>query len=409
MRNDTQVISRYPPPMKWEDITQEIADLRETLEEIRHDLHRHPELGFEERRTQGVVREWLERHGFEPRASAGTGLVADLNPGGAGPTIALRADMDALHIQETTELEYRSVHDGVAHKCGHDGHTTILMGVAAILSKHRDELGGNVRLLFQPAEEGVRGGGAIVMVGEGALDGVDEAYGLHNWAGWADRELRIAAGPTMAQVHSFTIEVRGKGGHGSQPQLCRDPIVAASHLVGSLQTVVSRGLGYEGGAVVSVCSFNSGTANNIIPDKAELSGTIRTFSEEVGERVLERLHEVVRGTADTFGVKVDVDVEVGYPVLINDPGCVEVVSRVANDVAAINRVSSDDLPMAGGEDFAYFAEKCPSAFFFLSTKGEDGDPPGCHHPDYDFDDRLIPTGVEIFLRIVEDRLGGHGG
>jgi amidohydrolase len=390
--------------MNWDHIKNEINDLSETLIQIRHDLHRHPELGFEERRTQGVVRDWLERHGYEPRECAGTGLIADLNPGAGGTTIALRADMDALPIQEDIELAYRSVKPGVAHKCGHDGHTTVLMGAAAILSKHRGDLAGNVRLLFQPAEEGVRGGGAIVMVGEGALDGVDEAYGLHSWAGWAHRELRIAEGPMMAQVHSFTIEVRGKGGHGSQPQLCRDPIIAASHLVTSLQTVVSRGLGYEGGAVLSVCSFNAGTANNIIPDRAELSGTIRTFSEATSERVLERLHEVARGAASTFGVEVEVEVEVGYPVLLNDPRCVEVVRRVAAEVDAIDRVSSEDLPMAGGEDFAYFAQTCPSAFFFLSTMGDDGDPPGCHHPDFDFDDTLIPTGVEIFLRIVADRL-----
>ena len=391
--------------MNWDTILRDIQDLRETLVAVRHDLHKHPEMGFEERRTQGVVREWLERHGYEPRDSADTGLIADLNPGRGGKTIALRADMDALPILETTDLDYKSVNEGVAHKCGHDGHTTILMGVAAVLAKHRDQLDGNVRLLFQPAEEGVRGGGAIVMVREGGLEGVDEAYGLHNWAGWADRELRIAVGPMMAQVHSFTIEIRGKGGHGSQPQLCRDPIAAGSHLVSALQTVVSRGLGYEGGAVLSVCSFNAGTANNIIPDKAELSGTIRTFSKQVGDLVLERLQEITRGTAETFGVDVDVDIEVGYPVVLNDPGCVDVVTRVAAEVAAIDRVSSDDLPMAGGEDFAYFANECPSAFFFLSSTGEDGDPPACHHPDFDFDDDLIPTGVEMFVRIVADRIG----
>jgi len=394
--------------MNWDEILRDIENLRETLVEIRHDLHAHPELGFEEKRTQSVVREWLERYRLDPKESAGTGLIADLNPGASGPTIALRADMDALPIRERTDLPYRSVNDGVAHKCGHDGHTTILMGVAAILATRREELAGNVRLLFQPAEEGVRGGGAVVMVREGALDGVDEAYGLHNWAGWADRELRIADGPMMAQVHSFTIGVRGKGGHGSQPQLCRDPIVAASQLVSSLQTVVSRGLGYQGGAVLSVCSFNAGTANNIIPERAELTGTIRTFDEAVGELVLERMRQVAGGVAAAFGVEVDIDIEVGYPVLVNHPACADVVRRVAGEVAAIDRVSDEDLPMAGGEDFAYFAQTCPSAFFFLSTTHGGGDPPACHHPDFDFDDGLISTGVEVFVRIVADRLCGGG-
>ena len=390
--------------MNWDDVKHEIEALQERLVEIRHDLHRHPELGFEERRTQGVIREWLEAHGYSPRDSAQTGLVAELHPGGGGPTIALRADMDALPMDETTDLPYRSINEGRAHKCGHDGHMTILMGTAAVLGRYREAFGGNVRLLFQPAEEGVRGGGARVMVEAGALDGVDEVYGLHSWPGWPMGELRVAAGPMMAQVHSFDVEVRGKGGHGSQPQLCRDPIVAASHLVTSIQTVVSRGLGYEGGAVVSVCSFQAGTTHNVIPDSAALSGTIRTFDQATAERVLERLGEVARGTAESFGVEVGLDIADGYPVLVNDSGCAEVVARVGEQVMGEGAVSSRDLPMAGGEDFAYLAQRCPSAFFFLGAQLEGEDTPVCHHPDFDFDDELIPFGIELFLRIVADRL-----
>jgi amidohydrolase len=390
--------------MNWDDITRDIESLRERLVEIRHDLHRHPELGFEEQRTQGVVREWLEEHGYSPRVSAETGLVADLRPGGGGPTIALRADMDALPMDESTDLPYRSVNDGRAHTCGHDGHMTILMGTAAILARHRDALDGNVRLLFQPAEEGVRGGGARVMVADGALDGVDEVYGLHTWPGWPKGELRVTAGPMMARVHSFDLHVRGKGGHGSQPQICRDPIVAASHLVTSIQTVVSRGLGYEGGAVVSVCSFQAGTTHNVIPDTAELSGTIRTFDQPTADRVLERLREIARGASESFGVEVELEVVDGYPVLVNDPGCAEVVARVGEQVMGSGSVSSGDLPMAGGEDFAYLAERCPAAFFFLGAQLEGEDTPVCHHPDFDFDDELIPVGIELFLGIVADRL-----
>jgi amidohydrolase len=392
--------------MNWSDITRDIEALREDLIAIRHDLHRHPELGFEERRTQGVVREWLERHGYAPTDSAGTGLVADLKPGSSGPTIALRADMDALPMDETTDLPYRSTVPGCAHKCGHDGHTTILMGTAAVLARHRNTIGGNVRLLFQPAEEGVDGGGAQVMVREGALDDVDEVYGLHSWPGWPKGELRVAPGPVMAQVHTIDIVVRGTGGHGSQPQICRDPIVAACHLVTSLQTVVSRGLGYEGGAVLSICSFSAGTTHNVIPDDARLSGTIRTFTASTAERVLERLNEVLRGTASTFGVEVELEIDDGFPVLVNDPGCAEVVARVGEQVLGAGSVSSRDLPMAGGEDFAYYAQRCPSAFFFLGAKIEGEDTPTCHHPDFDFDDDLIPVGIEMFLRIVEDRLTG---
>ncbi|MEE4270732.1 MAG: M20 family metallopeptidase [Thermoanaerobaculales bacterium] len=391
--------------MEWNTIKADIAALQSELVEIRHDLHRHPELGFEEVRTQGVVRKWLARHGYEPKNCAGTGLVADLNPGAGGRTVALRADMDALPMPETTDLPYRSVHEGCAHKCGHDGHTTTLMGVAAVLARHRDAVPGNVRLLFQPAEEGVEGGGARVMINEGVLEGVAEVYGQHNWPAWPLGEMRVAAGPVMAQVHGFDITVRGVGGHGSMPQLCRDPIVAAASLVTAIQTVVSRGLGSDGGGVVSVCQLHAGTTHNVIPDTAELGGTIRSFSAQTTERILERLNEVVRGAAATFGVETELHVDEGFPVLNNDPGCVETVRRLGEEVLGSGKVSSDELPMAGGEDFAYFAEARPSAFFFLGAQLPGENTPTCHHPDFDFNDDLIPVGIELFLRIVEDRLG----
>lgn len=395
---------RYPFTMDLTDVQNDIDDLREELISIRHDLHRHPELGFEEERTQRIVRDWLERHGYHPWTTAGTGLVADLNPGATENTIALRADMDALPMDESTDLPYQSVNPGRSHKCGHDGHTTILMGTAAILAKQRERIKGNVRLIFQPAEEGVRGGGARVIVDEGGLDNVNEVYGLHSWPDWPKGQLRVAAGPMMAQVHAFFVKIKGKGGHGSQPQTCRDPIVAASHLVNSLQTVVSRGLGYEGGAVLSVCSIQAGTTHNVIPEDANLSGTIRTFDPEISDRVLKRLHEIAQGTAQTFGVGIAIDIEEGFPVLINDPICAEVVSRIGAEVMGAANVSSRELPMAGGEDFAYYAEKCPSAFFFLGAGRQGENTPGCHHPDFDFDDDLIPVGMELFLRIVGDRL-----
>ncbi len=307
-------------------------------------------------------------------------------------------------MNEKTDVAYRSVHEGRAHKCGHDGHTTILMGTAALLSKYRDEFDGNVRLIFQPAEEGVRGGGARVMVEEGALEGVDEAYGLHSWPAWPRGELRVTAGPVMAQVHSFDIVVRGKGGHGAQPQSCRDPIVAASHLVASMQTIVSRGLGADGGAVVSVCSFHAGTTHNVIPGSAMLQGTIRTYAEESTQRVLERFREIAAGTASTFAVEVELEIHEGYPVLFNDQGCSDVVARIGEQVFDKGKVSAKDLPMAGGEDFAYIAQSCPAAFFFLGAQIEGEDTPTCHHPDFDFDDELIPVGIEMFLRIAVDRL-----
>ncbi len=390
----------------WADLSSSVAALNAQLREIRHDIHRHPELGFEETRTQAKVRAWLTERGYSPTTCAETGLVADLHPErhGAGPTIALRADLDCLPMQEHTDLPYRSTHDGRAHKCGHDGHTTILMGVADLLARARDAIPLNVRLLFQPAEEGVRGGGAKVMVAEGALAEVTEVYGLHNWPGYTKGHVRVIAGPTMAQVKNFSVELVGVGGHASQPQRCRDPLVAGAHLVTALQTVVSRGLGYEGGAVVSVTVFSAGDTVNIIPERARLQGTIRSFSAETTARVLERMRELVSGTGAAFGVDATLELDAGYPVLINDADCAAVVHRVAERLVGAERVSDAGLPMAGSEDFAYFAQQAPAAYFFLGAGREGEQTPGCHHPDFDFDDDLLPLGIEMFLGIVRDRV-----
>ena len=364
------------------------------LRDLRHDLHRHPEL-----------RAWLAARGYQPRPSAGTGLIADLRPDhlGQAPTIALRADLDALPIDERTDLPYRSVHPGRAHKCGHDGHTAILLGVADRLARERDRIPCNVRLLFQPAEEGVRGGGARVMVEEGAMDGVAEVYGLHNWPNFPKGEVRVRPGAVMAQVHHIYLTVTGVGGHGSQPQRCRDPIVAGAHLVAALQTVVARGLGHEGGAVLSITAFQAGTTHNVIPERAHLQGTIRTFDPAVLERVLERLREVVDGCARAFGVTIDLDLEAGYPALHNHPACAAAVARVARDLLGPARVSEAGLPVAGGEDFAYLARAVPGAYFFLGAGRPGEDTPVCHHPDFDFDDDLIPLGIALFLGLVRDR------
>lgn len=393
----------------WTDA--EIEALLPELCAIRHDLHRHPELGFAEHRTQAKVRTFLEALGYRPRDCAGTGLVADLHaddhhdPGApARRCIALRADLDCLPMSETTPLPYRSVHEGRAHKCGHDGHTAILLGVAAVLARHRDRVPGNVRLLFQPAEEGVDGGGARVMVAEGALAGVDEVYGLHNWPTFPHGELRVKAGPVMARARELDIVVEGKGGHGSQPQVCRDPVVAAAHIVTALQTVVSRGLGSDGGGVVSICRFAAGSAHNVIPERAELGGTIRSFDPAVDRRLLERIEEIVRGVAAAFGVAARLSVSEGYPVLVNHERCTSAVRAVAERVLGAERVGDAGLPIAGGEDFAYLAQAVPGAYFFLGAGRPGQDTPGCHHPDFDFDDSLIPTGMRMFLGLVHDRV-----
>jgi amidohydrolase len=381
-----------------------MADLPDpALVRIRHDLHQHPELGFQEVRTQQVIREFLTALGYRPIDSARTGLYADLHPG-KQPTIALRADIDCLPIDEKTDLPYRSIHPGRAHKCGHDGHTTILLGTARALMQARDRIEGNVRLIFQPAEEGVEGGGARVMVEEGVLDGVREVYGLHNWPQFEKGAVRVKAGATMAQVHELYVDIEGVGGHGSQPQLCRDPIVAGAQLVSALQTLVSRELGYEGGAVVSICAFNAGNTHNVIPGVAQLKGTIRTFSPAVAERIVGRFHQILDGVMTASGTRARLELIEGYPVLVNDAACAEAVARVGESVVGKSNVSTDGLPIAGGEDFAYFTRTIPGAYFFLGAKKPNGETPCCHHPDFDFDDDLIPIGIRMFLGLVQDRL-----
>jgi len=400
------VNARFEPVWSQsDDVRARIEGMVESLVAIRRDIHRHPELGFEEFRTQSLVEDWLHRHGYAPHRSAETGVYADLNPGHPGPTIALRADLDGLPMDESTPLTHRSVHPGRAHKCGHDGHTAVLLGTAALLATYRDVLPGNVRFLFQPAEEGVRGGGARRMVAEGLLDGVAEVYGLHNWPDFPQGQIRVRSGPTMAQTLSMHITVTGQGGHGSQPQVCRDPIVAASHLVCALQTVVARGLGYEGGAVLSICAFQAGSTTNVIPARAELAGTIRAFDPCVTERVLERTHEIARGIAQTFGVRVEVTFEGdGYPVLVNDSRCAEAVERVAGAVVGRTNVSGTGLPLAAGEDFAYMTQAIAGAYFFVGAGAPEGSTPGCHHADFDFNDGIIPTAMRMFAGLVEDRL-----
>jgi len=388
--------------MVWDSLQDRVLGMLPKLRWIRHDLHQHPELGFEEHRSQDVVRRWLLEHGYVPTGCAGTGLVADLKPGVA-PSLALRADLDALPIHETLDVPYRSVHPGVAHKCGHDGHTAILMGVASLLASARDELPGNVRLLFQPAEEGVRGGGARVMIAEGALEGVPEVYGLHNWPGFPKGELRVKAGPILAQVDNFHLRLVGEGGHGGQPHRCRDPIVAAAQTVSALQTVVSRSVGPHHSAVVSVGSLQGGTTNNVIPRTAEILGTIRTFDPTVREEVHRRVRDIVGSVGHAMGVEPELDIQPEYPVLNNDAGLAAAVEEVAGGILGPERVSDAGLPLAVSEDFAFFAEVIPAAYFFLGAGGPDQETPGCHHPDFDFDDDLLETGVRVFLGLCEAR------
>ncbi len=391
--------------MPWTRSDELLDELEERLVEVRRDLHKYPELGFEEHRTQALLRAWLQEFGYEPRDCAGTGLVADLEPetGSQLPAIALRADIDALPIQEVSDLPYRSEHAGVAHKCGHDGHAAVMLGVAAALASMRGQLSRRVRLLFQPAEEGVKGGGGQVMVAEGALEGVSEVYGMHNWPGFPFGELRIAPGPVMAEEHTILLRLDGKGGHASQPQTCRDPVAAIAQMVTALNSITSRGMGHVGGAVLSISCIQAGDTHNVIPGFASLEGTLRCFDENLRDRLLERVREVVAGVASAMQVEADLQLERGFPILHNDKACAEHVRVAAERRLGADRVSAEGLPLVASEDFSYLAQAVPGAYFFMGAGREGRETPSCHHPEFDFDDELIPIAARVFLEVVRER------
>jgi amidohydrolase len=378
----------------WDGIEAELVELR-------HRIHRWPEPGFEEVRTQAAIVAALREAGLAPRACGGTGVIVDLG-GGGGPSIALRADIDCLRMTEANAaLPWRSERPGYAHMCGHDGHTATLVGLARLLAGVQDRLPGRVRLLFQPAEEGP--GGAPVMIAEGALDGVHEVYGMHNWPSAPLGALRTIAGPCMATVAEFTVEVRGKGVHASQPQDGRDPVLAAAHLITALQSIVSRNVHYQDRVVVSVTQVHGGEVFNVIPDTTTLGGTIRALSEEAYRVIVERMQAVVAGTTAALGCTAELKVTRMYPVLVNAPAPTELVERVGR--AVLGDVSTDMLPMLGAEDFAYFLEQRPGCFFFLGG-GEPGRSNAmCHATDFDYNDRLIGIGVRFWVKLVEARMG----
>jgi amidohydrolase len=385
------------------DLATAIDGIHDDLVALRHHLHRYPEPGFEERETQARLRDELAACGIAARDCAGTGLVADIGHGD-GPVIALRADIDCLRMtEENPELPYRSTRAGLAHMCGHDGHMAMLMGAARLLAGHGDRLPGTVRLLFQPAEEGP--GGAPVMIEEGALAGVDEIYGLHNWPGFPLGTLRTVTGACMATVAIFEITVHGKGGHAAQPQQAIDPVLAAAHVVTALQSIVARNVHYQESAVISTTCVHGGEIHNVIPDTVRLTGTIRALSDPIYQLIEERIGAVATQTAAAFGARAECSFERMYPVLVNHPAATEHVLRVGRSLLGESQVTGDELPMMTAEDFAYFTRERAGCYFFLGSGESERTNAMCHATDFDFNDRLITTGVSMWIRLVEDRLG----
>jgi hippurate hydrolase len=386
---------------------ERIRSYHAELKEVRHDIHAHPELAFEESRTASIVAEMLAGWGIEVhRGLAKTGVVGVIKgkKANSGKGVGLRADMDCLPMHETGALPYRSTHAGRMHACGHDGHTTMLLGAARYLAETRN-FDGTAYLIFQPAEEG--GGGGQVMVKEGLFTKfpADEVYALHNWPGLPPGKMAVGAGPMMAATDEIQITVRGKGGHAAMPHLTVDPVVASAHIISALQTVASRNVSPVDAIVVSICSMETSQigAFNVIPDFVKLVGTVRSFLPETRELAEKRVREIAGKLAEAFGGSAEIDYRRGYPATINTPRESAFAARVGERIFGKGNVVTDPPPTMGGEDFSYMLLERPGAYVFL---GQGGGPGNCflHNPGYDFNDEVIPLGAGYLAALVEESL-----
>ena len=370
------------------------------LTAIRRDIHANPELGLEEHRTAELVARKLEEWGIEVHRGVGkTGVVGVLRSGNGEATIGLRADMDALPMEENTNLKWRSTIPGRFHGCGHDGHTTMLLGTARYLAETRN-FDGTVHFIFQPAEEGLGGARAMIKDGLFAKFPCDEIYGLHNAPDLNHGEIAILPGPAMAGADFFDITINGYGAHGAMPNYSKDPVVVAMSLGQALQTIVSRNVNPHEPAVLSITQIHAGSAYNVIPGEAKLAGTVRAFSDEVRALIRTRMRTICAGIASAFEVEINVDIRDIFSVLVNQEEQSNVVAEVARTVVDPAKVfASSPLKMAS-EDFADMLQAVPGAYFWV---GHDGSVP-VHNPGYVLDDKILPIGASMFARIIETRL-----
>ena len=376
-------------------VLNRIAEYAPDLAEWRHHLHRHPETRFDCHQTAAFITERLLDFGVDAvhTGIAESGIVAIINGQGEGPTIGLRADIDALPITEETGLPHASRVPGKMHACGHDGHTTMLLGAARYLAETRN-FAGRVALIFQPAEEW--GGGAGVMVQEGIMERYDisQVFGLHNAPGLPAGRFETRPGPLMAAVDTLTVTVTGRGGHGAHPEETADPVAAIVAMVGALQTIVSRNRKGTDALVFSVTQIHTGSADNIIPESGWFCATVRTYDKEVQNMVEERCREIVTGIAAAMGVRAEVVFERGYPATVNHEAETAFALSVAQEVSGDTGICA---PVMGAEDFSFMLERRPGAYLFLGQ----GDSAGLHHPRYDFNDAIAPLGASFLARLVE--------
>ena len=385
------------------NIRTEIKKIENMIIDWRRDFHQYPELSFKEHRTGDVIANELRSMGLEPKINVGkTGVTADLEFGD-GPTIGLRADMDALPIQETSGLSFSSKNDGVMHACGHDGHMAMLLGAAKVLTQKVDQYNGTVRFIFQPAEEGE--GGARYMIEDGCLEGLDEIYGIHVWNYQPVGEVGVKDGPVLAAADMFDIKIKGIGGHGAAPQGTVDSIVIASHLVQALQTIVSRNTNPLESTVISVGKINGGHNFNIIADEVSLSGTARAYTEENRSLIKTRMKEIIQGIEKTFNAQITFDYKDGYPPTINHTEPAEKVLKAAKQVVG-SKAGMPYLSM-GGEDFAYYLKEKPGCFFFVGSAPNEKElfvtPHHCSH--FNMDERALLVGPSIYLNLLDNIMG----
>src|SRR5690242_9057234 len=396
------------PPCRVENampVINRVADLHSDIAAWRRDLHAHPELLFDVQRTAGTVAEKLEAFGCDEVVTGlgRTGVVGVIHgrKSSSGKTIGLRADMDALPIEEANNLPYKSTVPGKMHACGHDGHTAMLLGAARYLTETRN-FAGTAVVIFQPAEEG--GGGGREMVDDGLMDrfGIREVYGMHNMPGIPPGHFAIRPGPLLAAADRIVIEIEGLGSHAAKPHLGVDPVVVGAQIVNQVQTIVSRNVDPLKSGLISICQFHAGSADNVIPQTATLRGTARSLLPEVRDTLEHRLRDIVEGTAKTYGARATLTYGRNYPVTKNHERETEFATAVASAVVGREAVDPNTPPLMGGEDFSFMLEARPGAFIFIGN----GDSAGLHHPAYDFNDEVIPVGTSYWVKLVETALRG---
>ncbi len=386
---------------------QEIDKAKSEIIKLRRDFHQHPETGFQEERTSRIVANLLKEWGAEVKTNIGkTGVVGFIKGKGKGcKTVALRADMDALPIQEENDVSYKSKVDGKMHACGHDGHTAMLLGAAKVLSKHRECINGNIKLLFQPAEEGPGTGGAYPMIKEGVLNDVNAIFGIHLSTAIPTGKLGINMGPSMASTDVFEITIIGKGGHAGSPHESVDAIAMGVRVFTEIQYMVSRQTNPMEPLVVSIGTFKSGFVSNVIAEKCEITGTIRTYSDQLRKKVINNIKDIANHVARVSGGNCKVNIIPGLPPLINDLRLAQFSIDVGKQVLGENKVEILKKPSMGGEDFAYYLQKIPGAFMWLGARNESkGFVNQMHHPKFDFDEEALVLGSKMHIKLALDYL-----